>query len=545
MTRGIVDRRGQQVGDYLLERQLGRGGMSVVWLGRHVETGRPAAVKILNAGLPANIEADRRLTQEGRATQRIDHENVVKIYGWGQTADAQPQPFLALEYLEGLPLSALIGRGKTLPVERVVAIVLQALAALDKAHALDIIHRDIKPDNIFLVTRDGQQDFVKMLDFGIAKLIGAQPHTAVQTARGIVLGTPEYLPPEIALDQGIGPGSDLYALGVIMFEALTGRLPYNADKPMALAEAHCFAPIPRPRDFAPSISSGLERIIVRCLAKQPKDRYGRASELADELKALHTITTAAPTVVSAPLPSLPPGAADPAHPQASLDAVEHRLRAQLSELWRDQTLPGSVVRALARVDQLRCAIDELEADLALAGEGGALALDLTHEDGDFLGQELRLAEAEESEARALFDGLLARDARLREAIVALDGGAVLTLMALLDEGGLPGLLAPDALDRIGRRLRRHDELARLEEERARLQAEIESAEARVALARSQRVQLESDRLVAHALSEISEVRPRGQRRTLGVRREALRRTLGEALAQLGIDLALASGSRRG
>ncbi|MCA9540999.1 MAG: serine/threonine protein kinase, partial [Myxococcales bacterium] len=182
------DRIGQQIGAYVLEKMLGRGGMSVVFFARHRTTGQAAAVKILQRGLPENIVAARRLEQEARTIARIDHPHVVRVFESGRTPDGLP--FIAMEFLEGEPLSKLFERQRPMPVPRMLHIARQMLSALTKAHALDIIHRDIKPDNVFLIRRGAETDFVKMLDFGIAKLLGPQPYTAVESVQGVVLGTP-------------------------------------------------------------------------------------------------------------------------------------------------------------------------------------------------------------------------------------------------------------------------------------------------------------------------------------------------------------------
>ncbi len=169
--------------------------------------------------------------------QRVDHPHVVRVFAWGRTPDFQP--YIAMEYLEGHALSTLMGQGKTLPIARAAHIGIQILDALSKAHSLNIIHRDLKPDNVLLVRRDGDPDYVKVLDFGIAKLLGKQPHEAIETVRGVILGTPAYLPPELALPQGVSPSTDLYALGVMLFEAVTGRLLALQERALSVFRRLC------------------------------------------------------------------------------------------------------------------------------------------------------------------------------------------------------------------------------------------------------------------------------------------------------------------
>ncbi len=290
-------RIGSRVGNYLLQRRLGRGGMSTVYFARQQDTGRAAAVKILSADLPENIDADARLEQEAKAVVRIESPHVVRVNGWGRTADNLP--YIVMEYLEGRPLARLMGELQPMPVVRMIDIALQILSGLSAAHALDIIHRDLKPDNVLLVREQGQDDFVKMLDFGIAKLLGTQPHSLVHTVRGVVLGTPEYLPPEIAMDLAVSPATDIYAMGVILFEALAGRLPFTGRGPGELAEQHCFNPPPRLRAFNRLVPVELEEIINRCLEKEPEARYPSALVLAEALRPFSSVSDeAGQTIVS-------------------------------------------------------------------------------------------------------------------------------------------------------------------------------------------------------------------------------------------------------
>jgi serine/threonine protein kinase len=522
------ERRGQNVGDYVLERKLGRGGMSVVWFARARSTGRPAAVKILAANLPKNIDADRRLTQEARSIQRIDHPHVVKVYAWGRTPDFRP--YIAMEYLEGHSFGAVSGKGKVLPLEQLTRIMLQMLAALDKAHALDIIHRDLKPDNVLLVKRDGDAHYVKVLDFGIAKLLGAQPHSAVETARGVVLGTPEYLPPEIPLDQAVSPATDLYAIGVMLFEATTGRLPFVARGAMALAEAHCFSPPPRPRTYAPDLPVAFERIILKCMEKRPSDRYQSAEALAEALRpwagvaeTMHTQITPIPTPV----------------PPTQLHAIEQTIRGEIQRRWARQTLPITLAQSLTTLDAARGAVDALHAELELIEVVQATQI---------VEQPTQRASQAEADARSVLKALCAQDQQLSEQLDSLNDALGTRLSSLLDVKStlsLQAILTGDTIGLLAERLARVAEISNVERTRAKVLAQVEIATDTLAQRITERAQLESDALIAVAVSEATHLRQQVHAHTLQTRREAHHREWGEALAQCALDLALSAGLTKG
>ncbi len=357
----VDPRIGQRFGDYTIERRLGRGGMSTVYFGRETTgAGRPVALKVLHADLPENIDADKRLEQEARAVSRIEHPNVVEVYGWGITPDELP--YIAMEYLEGEPLSSVMALESPMSVPRLLNIALQILDVLAVAHSLEIIHRDLKPDNVFLVRREGEEDFVKVLDFGIAKLLGVQPHSLVHTVRGVVLGTPEYLSPEIAMDLKISQATDIYALGVILFEALTGRLPFTGRGPGELAEHHCFTPPPRLRAFNRELPVELERVVLRCLAKEPSQRYPDAAALAEALRPFLGVADDGHTVVSVPVGTV---TAETGPALQDLDGIEHALRDEIERRSISREVPPSIERTLAEVDAVRAELEDLGTELAL------------------------------------------------------------------------------------------------------------------------------------------------------------------------------------
>ncbi|WP_164009034.1 protein kinase domain-containing protein [Pyxidicoccus trucidator] len=268
---------GQRFGSFRLVRRLGRGGMGAVYLGEHVSIGSRVAVKVLHDHLAMYPELVRRFHAEARAVNVIGHENIVSIFDLNA---APPRPYLIMEYLDGAPLSAWVGT--PLPAAAVVAVLAQVCDALHAAHARGIVHRDLKPDNIFLVRRGRGMPFVKVLDFGIAKLVDPQ---LPQTHAGIIVGTPEYMAPEQSVGRRLDGRADLYAVGVIAYQLVTGKLPFNDEGLAAQLVAHQTRPPPPPRSVHPGVSPAVERVILRTLAKAPEDRYPSAMALRAALQA--------------------------------------------------------------------------------------------------------------------------------------------------------------------------------------------------------------------------------------------------------------------
>lgn len=270
---------------YRLIRKLGGGGMGDVYLGEHTIIGKKVAVKLIHPQYSEDTEVVDRFLQEARSASRIGHANVVDIADYGQMEDGRV--FLVMEYLEGIELGDVLFREKRLPWQRACHIAIQVCNALQAAHEKNIIHRDLKPGNIFLTTFANQPDFVKVIDFGIAKVIdGDENHKMTKT--GMILGTPDYMSPEQATGKPVTPATDIYSLGVILYEMLTGSPPFESDSFMGVLSQHMFDPPPPLRERCPEalIPEVLENITLKALAKRPEDRFETMKAFAEALVSI-------------------------------------------------------------------------------------------------------------------------------------------------------------------------------------------------------------------------------------------------------------------
>lgn len=266
-------------GRYRLEARLGEGGMGIVYRARHVLIDRVVALKLIRPDLRGETHLRAWMLREARAANRVDHAHIIDIHDIGETEDGEL--YLVMEYLVGIALSAEVSKG-AMGMTRAVDILEQMCAALARAHDLGVVHRDLKSDNILLTIKGGRKDFVKILDFGLAAL-ARDPRLA---PKGAIFGTPEYMSPEQARGEDAGPQSDLYALGVLYFEMLTGQLPFRSGDRDTLLEMQRTAPPPRPRQLKPEITPAAEAICLRLLEKDVRKRYQDAHHLQEELKAL-------------------------------------------------------------------------------------------------------------------------------------------------------------------------------------------------------------------------------------------------------------------
>ena len=276
------DLTGQLLGDqFRLLAQLGGGGMGEVYLAEQLEVGRRVVIKMLSGKRPADEHTEERFRREARALAQLNHPNVVHLYMFGRGADGRA--YLAMEYIDGRTLTSLVDEAGALPELQVLNILDQLCSALLEAHERGIIHRDLKPDNVMLVEHPDQPPLVKVLDFGIAKLT-RDPELRL-TQPGAFIGTPLYMAPEQLHDGVVDPRTDIYALGMIGYELLTGQVPFDADSTMQLLARIATEPVPAPSQRAPGVqlSAHAEALIMRCLAKQPDDRYQTANALRDAL----------------------------------------------------------------------------------------------------------------------------------------------------------------------------------------------------------------------------------------------------------------------
>ena len=273
-------------GRYLVKSRIGEGGMGLVYEGLHRDIDKRVAIKVLRDDLSRRPEVVARFRQEAKSASRIGHENIVDIFDFGETTHGSS--YFVMEYLEGEDLGNVLGKKATIEAERACDIVLQCCRALCATHAKGIVHRDIKPENIFLTKRDGVEDFVKIVDFGIAKMSDIETDGAPGrklTKTGMIFGTPEYMSPEQAGGKDLDHRVDVYALGIILYECLAGRVPFEGDTFMGILTQHLTAEAPGIDQVNPNakVSPELELVIRKALAKSPDDRYQDTEELAEAI----------------------------------------------------------------------------------------------------------------------------------------------------------------------------------------------------------------------------------------------------------------------
>ncbi|MFW5876055.1 MAG: protein kinase domain-containing protein [Myxococcota bacterium] len=389
-------------GRYRLEARLGEGGMGVVYRARHVLIDRVVALKLIRPDLRGETHLRAWMLREARAANRVDHAHIVEIHDVGETDEGEL--YLVMEYLVGTSLSSEIGKGQ-MPIPRAVDVIEQMCAALSRAHDLGVVHRDLKSDNIMLTVRGGRADFVKILDFGLAHLA----RDARLAPKGAVFGTPEYMSPEQARGEDVQSCSDLYALGILFFEMVTGQLPFKSSDRETLLEMQRSAPPPRPRSIRKELPEDAERIILTLLEKDPRRRFRDGHHLASELKALQrSLPQTAWDVRASETPVAPP----PPPPAPSPGVVEWSRRAAnliraVARTYPNGKAPEEVQHASERVWEVAARASRLEGELA----SHSRKLEAIERRGRALRAEIgrKVEELAEEESRALRQAAAERD----------------------------------------------------------------------------------------------------------------------------------------
>ncbi|MDY0060206.1 MAG: serine/threonine-protein kinase [Myxococcota bacterium] len=282
------DESEELVGQILLKRfeilsLIGQGGMGAVYRARQLSMQRDVAIKVLKQAIGQDPVAIKRFFKEAQAASQLNHPHTITVFDFGQTETGLL--FIVMELLEGRSLAKAIRQDGPFPPSRAVGVLSQVCDALAEAHKQGIIHRDLKPDNIFLQDQEGSPDFVKVLDFGIAKVPSREGESTL-TAAGQIVGTPAYMSPEHAMGQALLPGSDLYSLGVILYEMLAGVAPFRASSPMGLMLAHLNEPVPSVRaKEGLEVPEALDRMLQRTMAKRPDQRPATAVQFKQEMQA--------------------------------------------------------------------------------------------------------------------------------------------------------------------------------------------------------------------------------------------------------------------
>ena len=278
---------GKNIEKYKVLSKLGEGGMGIVYEAEHIHIGKKVALKILREDYTQKQDVVERFKQEARSATIIGHPNIIDVTDFGYTYDGRV--FFVMEYLDGDDMATVLENNRILPCKRVVRIIKQVCDALQAAHDKHIIHRDMKPENIFIQHAGTEEEKVKILDFGIAKMSVLEGGGRKLTKTGVVFGTPEYMSPEQAAGKPVDHRIDIYAVGVILYEMLAGAVPFTGDTFMSILSKHIFESVPPLREMNPNldIPEPLERIIYKCLEKEAENRFQDATSLAKAIDSMH------------------------------------------------------------------------------------------------------------------------------------------------------------------------------------------------------------------------------------------------------------------
>src|SRR5262245_11255029 len=271
---------------YLVLARLGEGGMGRVYLAEHVKMNRQCAIKVMNPSLVNDTESSQRFAREASNAARILHPNVAAVFDYGE---ADKIVYLVMEYVDGESLSSILQKDGALDPRRAIDLARQVADGLHAAHELGIVHRDLKPDNVIVTRNRAGKEIAKVVDFGIAKAVNDSPQDAL-TKSGLVIGTPEYMSPEQLLGDPVDARTDVYALGCILFQSLTGNAAFAADTREQMIRRRLHEPAPHIRDLIPALPARLDTLIVHMLARSPSDRVATAAEARDQLDPALTLS---------------------------------------------------------------------------------------------------------------------------------------------------------------------------------------------------------------------------------------------------------------
>jgi eukaryotic-like serine/threonine-protein kinase len=336
---------GVKIGEYRVEKLLGEGGMGQVYAAKQPVIGKRVAIKILKTAFSNDAELVRRFLGEARAVNKIGHPNIIDIFSFGQLPDGRQ--YFVMEFLEGETLGERIAREPLAP-EEAKRLLTQACNALEAAHREKVVHRDLKPDNLWIAKPKHGESFIKVLDFGIAKLIETELVNVTQT--GVTMGTPMYMSPEQCLGQNVDHRTDIYAMGAMLYQIFAGRLPFDG-RTFAEVVAQQLTAVPGPPSQFRPMSAKLEHLILACLEKNAAKRPQTAAELAVMLEAAldpNAAQTQSPVMartVALDLSAIPPGPVETRQGFAGHEAKEKSARYD-APVVRDRAAPGPAPRRL-------------------------------------------------------------------------------------------------------------------------------------------------------------------------------------------------------